>query len=112
MSNFSLSNKCCKEETEFKAFNDTLLSIKSQCMRKIRESRHFGPVVETETIEGDGGLFTMFSCERVQRSKTVFICTLDCAAQKLGLVNICNFPVYRFVNILTFHRLLKVAFTM
>lgn len=41
-------------------------------------------------VEGDGGLYTMFSYDRVNFHKTLVICTIDCVAQKAGIVRMCE----------------------
>lgn len=41
---------------------------------------------DDDFVEGDGGLYTMFSYERVNFHKTLVTCTISCVAQKIGMV--------------------------
>ena len=55
-------------------------------MSEIRKSLRKNNDTEGK-FDGDGGLYNMFSCDRINRWKTVVTCAIDCVAQKLAMVN-------------------------
>lgn len=72
-------------EIDVPELNQTLAAAKQQCLMDVRKSRK-SVNASDDTIEGDGGLYSMFSCDRMNRWKTVVTCTVDCVAQKVGMV--------------------------
>jgi hypothetical protein len=80
--------RCCENESDSVGLNQTLLTAKAQCMTEARKSMKKFNASE-DTIDGDGGLYNMFSCERSNRWKTMVTCSLDCVSHKIGMVKIC-----------------------
>lgn len=78
-------NRCCDKEPEPSVLNQTLLSAKAECMTEARKSMKKFNASE-DTVDGDGGFYNMFSCERTNRWKTMVTCTIDCVAHKIGMV--------------------------
>lgn len=77
--------RCCNEEVEL-PFNDTFLTTKAQCIAANRKMLRKNNDTQGKS-EDDSGLSNLFSCDRVNRWKTVVTCTIDCVAQKLGMIN-------------------------
>lgn len=91
------SRKCCAVENNI---SETLKLAKAQCLVETRKSRK--PYNESEDfIDGDGELYTMFSCDRIKRWKTFVTCTIECIAQKVGMVNkYCSLLTTRITDII------------
>lgn len=70
---------------DFSGLNETLKSAKAQCLYETRKGRKNYNNSE-EIIEGDGELYNMFSCNRIKIWKSYVTCTMDCVAQKFGMV--------------------------
>jgi len=89
--NFS-SNKCCADtENVTPNANEHLHSIKSQCvqeMKKIKKAHKS----HNSTTDSEGGLYNLFSCDRLNRWKATITCTMNCMGQKLEMVlkNVCD----------------------
>lgn len=81
---FFLRNRCCHTESDL-VFNQTLLAAITECKT---ESKKAMKKVESpeENLDGDGGLYNMYSCDRMKRWKMMVSCTIDCVAQKIGMV--------------------------
>lgn len=79
------SNKCCADETDFSDFNETLKVVKTECVIETKKNRKNYNGSE-DTIDGDGELYNMFSCDRIKRWKTFVTCAIECVAQKVGVV--------------------------
>jgi hypothetical protein len=98
-------NKCCDADRSVQPANETLSVIKAECMKELRKSRK-NVTEKSDEVEGNGGLYNMFSCEKINRWKTTVTCTMDCFAMKIGVVMNGNLgSLTSPINFLSFNRL-------
>lgn len=79
-----LRNRCCNTESD-SVLNQTLQTAIAECKTESKKAMRKAENPE-ENFEGDGGLYNMFSCDRMKRWKMMVSCTIDCVAQKVGMV--------------------------
>lgn len=79
--------KCCAHENEIGNFNQTLLPLKNQCQKDIRKMMkdNINPS-SFGNIENEDAVLKVSACDQTIRMKTLMFCTMDCVAQKLGMV--------------------------
>ncbi|KAG5670422.1 hypothetical protein PVAND_000688 [Polypedilum vanderplanki] len=81
-------NKCCAENDESpNQQNEKLQMIKSLCVQEVKKNLTKSDENAT-TVESDGGMYNIFSCDKVNRWKTSVTCTIDCMGQKLEMINL------------------------
>ncbi|XP_070495847.1 uncharacterized protein [Chironomus tepperi] len=79
-------NKCCSDtEDATSNVNTNLQSVKSQCVREVKKNKRSFDSNNT-TTDSEGGLYNLFSCDRLNRWKATITCTLNCMGQKLEMV--------------------------
>ncbi|KAL7025148.1 hypothetical protein ACKWTF_013365 [Chironomus riparius] len=84
---FKKTFKCCSdtEDTTPNA-NENLQSIKSQCVQEMKKNKK-AHKSDNSTTDSEGGLYNLFSCDRLNRWKATITCTMNCMGQKLEMVD-------------------------
>ena len=65
--------------------NQTLQTAIADCKAESKKAMRKAETPQ-DLFEGDGGFYNMFSCDRMKRWKMMVSCTVDCVAQKIGMV--------------------------
>jgi hypothetical protein len=78
--------KCCTHESEIGIFNQTLLPLKNQCQKDVRKSLNDDFSSAWGGIENEDAVLNLDFCDQKIGMKSIMFCTLDCIAQKLGMV--------------------------
>lgn len=73
------------EESNF-IVNEDIQIIKAECLQEMKKTRKQSNS-DNSTFNGDGGLYNLFSCDRINQWKATITCTLNCMGLKLGMVN-------------------------
>lgn len=85
---YFVSHKCCEFDSNATDSTEMMATAKNQCLTETRKNRQKNNASDDDVIQGDGGLYNMFSCDRINQWKTLVTCTIDCMAKKLGVVKI------------------------
>ncbi|CAO1421693.1 unnamed protein product [Diamesa serratosioi] len=82
-------DKCCNNDDNdiaIRSINKTVAALRNKCVVEIKKKRHSNGTTDDE-FEGDGGIFDMYSCDRVNRRKSEITCIMDCIGQKTGVID-------------------------
>ncbi|CAO1421600.1 unnamed protein product [Diamesa tonsa] len=82
-------DKCCnKDDSDIsdRPINKTVAGLRWKCIVETRKKRQPNGTASDE-FEGDGGIFDMYSCDRVNRRKSEISCIMDCIGQKTGMID-------------------------
>ena len=80
--------KCCGDEVsqESAEINPKFIEAKMQCFKEVREKMKNFTKIETEEDSDDG--FNMFSCARINKTKTELVCMMECVGHKYNIVRL------------------------
>lgn len=66
--------------------NENLQKIKTQCTHDIKKSIRKNNT-DSSATDDYGGVYSLFSCDRLNRWKAMITCTINCMGEKLGMVS-------------------------
>lgn len=82
---FYIRFKCCaKESTRPDTFDQTIGPIKFQCQKDIRKSMNNTWEMD---MHDEDSVLKVTTCDRAVQMKAMMFCTIDCVAQKMGVVS-------------------------
>ncbi|XP_026469696.1 uncharacterized protein LOC113373627 [Ctenocephalides felis] len=78
-------SSCCSEADDIKAHSEHMKELKKQCFNEVRAAAK-----QSRALAGDEQqqpMMDIFSCERMNKTKSEIVCVMQCVAKKQNLID-------------------------